>query len=150
MKYQFFIQSLGCKVNQYDGASLIADLRSLGLEFSEENPKLVILNTCTVTKNAITKDRQNLNLLKRKYPQAKFVVMGCWPQTGDKNLGATDNDGIFWWGVGKRKEFLDFVQNWFLPKTGMSVIKNNLALTEDLSRYFLKVGDGCNQFWVLF
>ena len=137
---------MGCKVNQYDGASLAADLKSLGFEFSEENPNLVILNTCTVTKNAITKDRQNLNLLKRKYPQAKFVVMGCWPQTGDKTLGAEDDDGIFWWGVGRRKEFLDFIQKWFSSKIETSATKNSLALTEDLSRYFLKVGDGCNQF----
>ena len=145
MKYQFFIQSLGCKVNQYDGASLAADLSSLGFQFSAKNPDLVILNTCTVTKNAITKDRQSLNLLKRKYPQAKFVVMGCWPQTSEKKLATFDQDGIFWWGVGKRKEFLDFIKNHF------SIVEkkypvNNLALTEDLSRYFLKVGDGCNQF----
>jgi len=36
--------------------------------------------------------------------------MGCWPQTGDKTLGVEDDDGIFWWGVGKRKEFLDFIE----------------------------------------
>jgi threonylcarbamoyladenosine tRNA methylthiotransferase MtaB len=146
MKYQFFIQSLGCKVNQYDSASLAADLNSLGFQLSIKNPDLVILNTCTVTKNAITKDRQQFNLLKRKYPQAKFVVMGCWPQTSDKELATFDNDGVFWWGVGRRKEFLEFVKTLFSLKVEALPVKNNLALTEDLSRYFLKVGDGCNQF----
>ena len=146
MKYQFFIQSLGCKVNQYDGASLAADLEFLNFRLSTESPDLVILNTCTVTKNAITKDRQNLNLLKRKYPQAKFVVMGCWPQTSGRELAVVDSNGIFWWGVGKRKEFLEFVKNIFSIKAEALPAKNSLALTDDLSRYFLKVGDGCNQF----
>jgi len=147
MNYQFFIQSLGCKVNQYDGASLAASLESLGLQPSAEKPDLVILNTCTVTKNAITKDRQTLNSLKRKYPWAKFVVMGCWPQTSGKNIKAFDSEGVFWWGVGKPEELLSFVKKWFpLSREKNLTSENGLALTDDLSRYFLKIGDGCNQF----
>lgn len=146
MKYQFFIQSLGCKVNQYDGASLLADLELLGFKYSTEEPDFVILNTCTVTKNAISKDRQTLSLLKRKYPQTKFIVMGCWPQTNDRELGVYDDNGIFWWGVGKRKEFLIYIKESFSIKDDDSSLRSKLALTEDRSRYFLKIGDGCNQF----
>lgn len=147
MHYRFFIQSLGCKVNQYDGASLAASLELLGFKQSEIKPDLVVLNTCTVTKNAITKDRQTLNLLKRKYPQAKFVVMGCWPQTNDHSLGIFDSEGVFWWGVGRREEFLSQVKTWFALSSQEAVVfENGLAITDDWSRYFLKVGDGCNQF----
>ncbi|MFZ4648025.1 MAG: tRNA (N(6)-L-threonylcarbamoyladenosine(37)-C(2))-methylthiotransferase MtaB [Patescibacteria group bacterium] len=147
MNYQFFIQSLGCKVNQYDGASLASSLESLGFKQSPEKPDLVVINTCTVTKNAITKDRQSLNLLKRKYPQAKFVVMGCWPETSDQALDSFDSDGVFWWGVGKRVEFLHRVKEWFsINEEKYSILESGLAITDDWSRYFLKVGDGCDQF----
>ena len=147
MSYRFFIQSLGCKVNQYDGASLAADLESLGFSSSAEKPDLVILNTCTVTKTAIAKDRQILNVLKRKYPEARIVVSGCWPQTNDRELGVFDADGVFWWGVGKKKEFLKIISAWFsLTGKQEENFESGLALSDDWSRYFLKVGDGCNQF----
>ncbi|MCX6795312.1 MAG: tRNA (N(6)-L-threonylcarbamoyladenosine(37)-C(2))-methylthiotransferase MtaB [Candidatus Falkowbacteria bacterium] len=147
MNYKFFIQSLGCKVNQYDGAALAASLESLGFCQSELDPDLVVINTCTVTKNAIAKDRQLLNNLKRKYPEAKLVVMGCWPQTSKDNLGTFDNEGIFWWGVGRNDEFLAMVKDWFsLKDQSIESLESGLALTNDWSRYFLKVGDGCNQF----
>jgi threonylcarbamoyladenosine tRNA methylthiotransferase MtaB len=147
MNYHFFIQSLGCKVNQYDGASLASDLEELGFEKSKETPDLVILNTCTVTKNAIAKDRYFLSFLKKKYPNAKLVVMGCWPQTAQKKIDFFDSEGVFWWGVGKREEFLVHLQKWFnLDGKKISTPNSGLALTDDWSRYFLKVGDGCNQF----
>lgn len=147
MSYKFFIQSLGCKVNQYDSAALSAGLRSLGFIWSAEEPDLVILNTCTVTKSAITKDRHALNLLRRKYPATKLIVMGCWPQTSDLALDSFDDKGIFWWGVGKRDEFLERIKEWFsITKINFPIFEGGLIASTERSRYFLKVGDGCNQF----
>ena len=70
---KFVIFALGCKVNQYDAAVLKKLLLAQGLELSDKEPDLVIINTCSVTKNAISKDKQMVKKLRIKFPQAKLV-----------------------------------------------------------------------------
>ena len=174
-KINYQIYSLGCKVNQYDGAVLARLLEEQGFTKGTK-PKLVIINTCSVTQRAITKDRQLINELRRKFPQAKFLIMGCWPQT-DKEVTAQflDKNFIFW-GVGKLKKLSQKIQTIF--KNELTLVSTKLASAKlaptklispqleaakqkkqknqlmisgflaptDRSRYFLKVADGCNQF----
>ena len=83
----FLIYSLGCKVNHYDSAALRSRLLASGFVEPVSGQKkkkndtldLLIVNTCTVTKKAITKDKQLIRELARFFPAAKIVVMGCWP-----------------------------------------------------------------------
>ncbi len=146
----FQIHSLGCKVNQYDAASLRKELEALGFIYSDL-PRLIIVNTCSVTKQAIVKDKQLINKLKKLYPGAMFLIMGCWLETDkqsfdnlDKLLGI-DKDKLLLWGVGRSRELLARIKERFKVETDPAIDKTNLVST-DKSRYFLKVGDGCNQF----
>ena len=48
---------------------------------------------------------------------------------------------------GKKKELLKIISAWFsLESEQDGNFESGLALSDDWSRYFLKVGDGCNQF----
>lgn len=67
-----FVHTLGCRVNQYESDVLRERLR--GLEGSEE---VHIVNTCTVTRLADRKSRQLVARLKREYPGALVVAVGC-------------------------------------------------------------------------
>ena len=144
---KFVIFALGCKVNQYDAAVLKRSLLTKGLELSDKQPDLVIINTCSVTKTAISKDKQMIKKLRLKFPQAKLVVIGCWPQTDDQ--ASLENPDILFWGVGHDdeliKKIISLFPNWNI-KTLSEETKENLLVPSEKSRYFLKVGDGCNQF----
>lgn len=136
---RFLIRTLGCKVNQYDSADLSRRLEQVGFVFVNDKPDLVILNTCAVTLSAISKDRQALLNLKSHNPQAYLVVMGCWPKTYQPDLKA---DLI--WGVGDLSNLVDEIKT-LVKFSGAPHLESGLVLA-DRSRYFLKVGDGCNQF----
>lgn len=141
---KFIISALGCKVSQYDAAVLKRLLLEKGLEFSNKNPDLVIINTCSVTKNAISKDKQVIKKFKELFPAAKLVVMGCWPQTND-NL-AKEVPDILFWGVGEINALAEKIAAFFPDLEKVTNFEAGLLVSSDKSRYFLKVGDGCNQF----
>jgi threonylcarbamoyladenosine tRNA methylthiotransferase MtaB len=152
-KVGFQIYSLGCKVNQYDSAVLRRELESGNYVISNQ-PQLVIINTCTVTKNAITKDRQLTNKLRREFPAALLIVMGCWVQTDDQIIKIFPAENILFWGVGKSAELIHKINEYFsavnyildLAPWESGLTGGSLLAPIDHSRYFLKVGDGCNQF----
>jgi len=80
-KIKLKIYSLGCKVNQYDSGWLGAQLLGDGFELAKNDADVAIVNTCAVTKNAIRKNRQIISKARNENPQAKIVVIGCWPKT---------------------------------------------------------------------
>lgn len=142
-QFYFLSFALGCKVNQYDTALLGKELSQRGAIWSKDNPDLVIINTCAVTKKAITKDRQTFHKLKKRYPQAQFLIMGCWPQTHND---VSEESGVIFWGVGDNEGLIKKLST-ILPELGeIPVSESGLLVPSDKSRYFLKVGDGCNQF----
>src|SRR5215211_6405176 len=63
----FFIQTLGCKVNQYETEQIVTLLRSRGLR-QTDSPELAdlrIVNSCSVTTEAASKSRQSTRRLTR-------------------------------------------------------------------------------------
>ncbi|PKM88604.1 tRNA (N(6)-L-threonylcarbamoyladenosine(37)-C(2))-methylthiotransferase MtaB [Candidatus Falkowbacteria bacterium HGW-Falkowbacteria-2] len=143
----FQIRALGCKVSQYDAAELRRELESQGFNMGNDNPSVVIINTCAVTKAAMKKDRQLARKLRAAHPEALLVVMGCWPQTNEKLAKAElADDSILFWGVGRIRELAELI----CEKVGKPVVavkfESGLVVSSERSRYILKVGDGCNQF----
>ena len=74
--------SLGCKVNQYEGRSLISKLNADGHEAVEEleQADLYIINTCSVTSEADKKSRQAVARVLKLNPNAKIIICGCSSQ----------------------------------------------------------------------
>ena len=86
----FAIDTLGCKVNQYESQQIRELLERLGLEqveTYETEPDLVVINTCCVTISASAKSRQHIRKAQKLRPDAVIVVLGCLPtvQTGELN-----------------------------------------------------------------
>ncbi len=103
----FLIQTLGCKVNQYESEQMATLLRSHGL-VQTESPELAdlrIVNSCSVTTEAASKSRQSARRLtrlpvlsdhgpriasnrqsaespngsiKRETARGRVIVTGCW------------------------------------------------------------------------
>jgi len=141
---KFNISALGCKVSQYDAAVLKRSLLALGFILDDKNPDLIIINTCAVTKSAISKDREMIKKMHARFKAAKLVIMGCWPQTHDDiNL---EIDNVILWGVGDNDGLVAEIKKLFPNQSVSEVFEQGLIVPSEKSRYFLKVGDGCNQF----
>ena len=75
----FAINTLGCKVNQYEGQQIRQLLEQLGLNQIEtaERPDVHVINTCCVTHSASAKSRQYIRRAQKLSPDAVIVVSGC-------------------------------------------------------------------------
>jgi MiaB/RimO family radical SAM methylthiotransferase len=85
----FFIHTLGCKVNQYEGEQIAALLRSRGLTRvdSAASADLRVVHTCSVTVQAASKSRQTVRRMVRlpilgdpsnAAGDGHVLVTGCW------------------------------------------------------------------------
>lgn len=138
------IYTLGCKVNQYDSSSLSTKLEGFGFEQKEQNADLVIVNTCAVTKTAISKAKRALNQARKENPKAKIILMGCWPKTYKEEMKDFEFDLL--WPVGKTNKLVEKIKKMFNDNIERSESYNELLAKTDKSRYFIKVQDGCEQF----
>jgi len=77
----FSIDTLGCKVNQYEGQQIRELLERLGLKQvqTSEKPDLVVVNTCCVTHTASAKSRQYVRKAQKLSPDSTVLVCGCLP-----------------------------------------------------------------------
>jgi len=90
----FSINTLGCKVNQYESQQIRELLEKLGLQQAEssEQSDLVVINTCCVTHRASAKSRQHIRRAGKLNPDAAVVVSGCLPivQIGELNVAGNN------------------------------------------------------------
>ena len=77
---RFYIKTLGCKVNQYEGQLMRENLLKNGfLECGSMNlADIYIVNTCTVTHKADSESRHIIGLAHRTNPKARIVVTGLF------------------------------------------------------------------------
>lgn len=85
---RFLIKTLGCKTNQVESA-LIAEILTNNNYVETDNildADYYILNSCSVTHIADTKNLSFLRRAKRENPNVKIVVTGCMAQLEKENL----------------------------------------------------------------
>lgn len=166
IRHKFKIATLGCKVNQCDSKALKKELEKFDFVGDELNPDVLVLNTCAVTKTAMKKGKRKLNELHKKYPQAKHVLMGCWPEVYQREIAGLRFD--LRWGTGKLDNLAAEIKSMLANcqkergrdgNVVVSDINTNVLMSQkaspfginppgegERSRYFLKIQDGCEQF----
>lgn len=155
----FEIETLGCKVNEYESVFYASLLEEHGYRPVKENETadILIINTCTVTNTAAAKSRRKVGRLKRENPNAFVVVVGCYAQVSDpKEREALGADLII--GASHKNELVELIDKAQkgTDESKVDYVENSRDLTEFESmpigvfegqhRAFLKVQDGCNQF----
>jgi len=143
-KIKLKIYTLGCKVNQYDSGWLSAQLAGYGFELAKNGADVAIVNTCAVTKNAIRKSRQIISKARKENPQAKIIVIGCWPKTYKLTTSELGVDLV----VNSRElnVIIDEVKKIFNKRESEIVLGHSVLVANDKARYFIKIQDGCEQF----
>lgn len=93
----FLIQTLGCKVNQYESQQIDQWLRDRGLRAAGRGDRtdLVVINTCCVTRTASSKSRQSIRKACKENPSAAVVVAGCLPAGPAEESAALSEHVIF-------------------------------------------------------
>lgn len=164
MKIRFV--TLGCKLNFAESSALGKELLSRGHQRALQNevPDVCVVNTCSVTDAADHKDRQAINQLHRKYPNAIIVVTGCYAQLQPEQIAQMD--GVdFVLGQNEKYDIPALVDTLEaqLPHNSTPPLHNatppirvcnirevdefhGVHSGDDRTRCFIKVQDGCNYF----
>lgn len=148
--------SLGCKVNAYEGQSIMRTLAEAGVSVSDklETADFYVINTCSVTAEADRKSRQAVARVLKLNPKAFVYVCGCGSQN-DPDAFLKKENVRFVSGVGGKGKIADEVladlkavthaaenRTVALPKT----YEDELFPYSTRTRSFIKVQDGCNNF----
>lgn len=153
MKFKVF--SLGCKVNSYECSAISSTLISRGYTQVNDDPDIVIINTCSVTATADQKSRQHIRKFIKMYPEAISVVMGCYSQGNYKYIEKEINPNILI-GTSFRAEIPDLIEDYLINKTNIVKVNDDTrnyqyeelgitSYTENV-RAYLKIQDGCDNF----
>lgn len=80
---RFFIQTLGCKINQYESQAVREAWEAAGWTEAPlpGEADAILVHTCAVTAGAVADSRGAVRRAGRAAPQARIVVAGCAAQT---------------------------------------------------------------------
>ena len=158
---KFYIQTLGCKVNQYESDGIGSGLEKKGwIQGTKNEPcDVFIVNTCAVTSKAGMQSRQAIRKIIRENPDAKVIVTGCHVQTDPDeikkiNPGSspihivshqdktkiTDNINL----ICHNKSSLEFKKTNFDNSNTFPGFRH--AVKGSMTRAYLKIQDGCEAF----
>jgi len=90
MTQTFALHTNGCRLNQYETEAIGAKLESLGFQQVpfDECADVSVINTCTVTARADRDARNAVRRARRRSPDGRIVVTGCYAQAQPEALEA--------------------------------------------------------------
>ncbi|MBX3024407.1 tRNA (N(6)-L-threonylcarbamoyladenosine(37)-C(2))-methylthiotransferase MtaB [bacterium] len=154
-KLRVAFATLGCKVNQYDTATmqtaLAADCEPVPFAAGAD---VYVVNSCTVTDRADAESRQLARRARRWNPRGRVILTGCFAQTSPQRADLPEVDYVI--GVGRLPDLLRAVRDQ-IPDAEGRVFVSNLRRAATVStlgaeafagqtRAFLKVQEGCDLF----
>lgn len=148
---RFLIQTLGCKVNQYDSERIRAQLMRRGYVSippgDDSPPDLIVVNTCSVTSESDRKGRQAIRKLIRRFPQARVMVTGCYSERKPEEIGQIGgvSDIV---PIEEQENWVDCVaeeMGWGCEdQDAIWDAGRGIEGFEEHTRAFVKVQDGCD------
>jgi threonylcarbamoyladenosine tRNA methylthiotransferase MtaB len=154
----FALETLGCKVNQYESSFFQEALENAGYQpvAFHDHADIYLVHSCAVTGKAALQTRQLLRRAQRANSEATIVVAGCDAQIEAPRLAA---EGLATHILGTREKFdlLEWLQTpgtLARPCLGVSDARSYPAfrtlpvshMAAARTRAFLKVQDGCDAF----
>jgi threonylcarbamoyladenosine tRNA methylthiotransferase MtaB len=156
-KKSFKIITLGCKVNQFESASLTDSLLDLGLNgvAKGEEADVTVINTCIVTQRASYQSRQAIRKAIRENPSGVVAAIGCYGQVFPEELSQIQGLNLIAGNTVKAK--LPLILSERANAGQQCLISEKFGLNEDFqflpvkgfldrTRAFLKIQDGCESF----
>ncbi len=133
---KIYIKTFGCRVNQVESEALLEEFLRRGYTITKtpQDADICLINTCSVTRKADKDALKEANTIKRKNPNARLILTGCFARHGAKEI------------LDKIKQ-AEIVQKENLPQ---ELFKQNIDWTvkehHGKTRAFVKIQDGCTNF----
>jgi threonylcarbamoyladenosine tRNA methylthiotransferase MtaB len=142
--------TLGCRLNIFESDGLSNALSQEGIKTIpiDENPEIIIVNTCTVTNKADSKNRNIIRTAIKNNPGSQIWVTGCYAET-DKSViekipGIT---GVI--GNQEKSNLPNLIlQSLNLPNNNSKPYDRfsySDVVPVNHTRAYLKIQDGCNR-----
>ena len=150
---KFKIITLGCKVNAYESEYIKEKLLLNNFFVEENNPDIIIINTCSVTNMADNKSLKTVRREKRENPSSILVVCGCSTQTKKEQYEDLDIHILI--GNKDKNKIVDIILEYLNNhQKYISLNDERVRKFEDMNlnkytthtRAFIKIQDGCNNF----
>lgn len=144
MKVAFL--TLGCKVNFYETEKMMEQFRQNGFTIVDfkEKADVYVINTCTVTNMADRKSRQMLHRAKKMNPESYVVAVGCYVESSGGIWKEDPAVDAAFSNKEKMSVARQVMQN--LGIRSQSLEEGQKLLSQERTRAYLKIQDGCNQF----
>ena len=147
--------TLGCKLNFAETSTIGKMLSERGFRRAnpEEEPDIVVVNTCSVTEMADKKGRSLIRRLSRRWPEATLVVTGCYAQLKPDEVAAIEGVDIVL-GSNEKLRISEYLDMWEREHRPVVESTRPQEITEfrpscergDRTRWWLKVQDGCDYY----
>lgn len=145
--------TLGCKLNFAETSNLRREFEARGYETVDQRDScdISVINTCSVTAEADRKCRQIIRRIHRLNPHAFIVVTGCYAQLRPNEVASVEGVSAVL-GNEEKARIFDLIDD-FVPKahtqinvscTGTHTSFAPALLSDDRTRAFLKIQDGCD------
>lgn len=153
----FYIETFGCKVNQYDSQEIaeLLELSGFSRAKDKDSASIVIINSCTVTAESDRKARSAIRSYKKKNPDCITVLSGCLPQS-KPDLYSNFPDADIITGNKEIKNIPNLILSYIrnpvkafsvpLHKSGDSYNNGEITRFDGHTRAFMKIQDGCDCF----
>ena len=147
--------TLGCKLNFSETSTIAKQLEDAGFAKVkiDENPDVVVINTCSVTDHADAKCRNIVRRSLNSNSLAYIVVIGCYAQLKPQEIAAIEGVDLV---LGANEKFnlpnllenLTKRQNAEIRACEIKEVREFVPgfSSGDRTRTFLKVQDGCDYF----
>lgn len=145
--------TLGCKVNAYDSAAMLALFLQNGYEEVpfEQPADIAVINTCTVTAVA---DKKSRAMIRRAARTAKVIVAGCLAQKSAAELLAMDGvDAVL--GTDERSCIVDVAERLLQGEKKIDATRDlkgcgfetmHIGGAGPRTRGVIKIQEGCDNF----
>lgn len=154
---EFFITTLGCKVNQYESQALAEAWQSLGWQERYSSGEVasggvLLVNSCAVTASAVADVRATVRRLHRENPFAQIWIVGCSAQTHRLEMKALPGvQAVI--PTARKPELLKYPEQWLRGEQkseelaapdGERIYPPFSISTYRRARPVLKIQDGCS------
>ncbi|MFP5298888.1 MAG: tRNA (N(6)-L-threonylcarbamoyladenosine(37)-C(2))-methylthiotransferase MtaB [Actinomycetota bacterium] len=145
--------TLGCRLNQAESDQMAEELATAGFgpQTDSASPDVVVINTCTVTREATKASRMAIRRSIRKHPDAKIVVVGCYAVSDRAEIEAIEGVDVIL-GNDEKEAFLASLgaAPATAPLMQLGFRRSSATLeTQPRVRANLKVQTGCDE-WCTF
>ncbi len=148
-------QTFGCKLNFAESSTIARQMKEEGYEVVEhkEEADVYVINSCVVTGNAEKKCKAAIRQAKRRNPEARVAVIGCFSQMKEEEISGMDEVDLV---IGNEEKFMlkDYLNDSayagachsYVGDISKSGIFTPSWSSGDRTRSFVKIQDGCDYF----